>query len=123
MLSEGDPLAIFKAAFDRAQETKTLFGYLDHPFSERYQYGWSDEASRVTQHCALVKYIRSQTENPIFLSEDEAMDFLRDKMQWHLRLKQGQYCLEYTGGEVPRLSPTVEYRGELTAAHDGAMLS
>lgn len=123
MLSEGDPLAIFKAAFDRAQETKTLFGYLDHPFSERYQYGWSDEASRVTQHRSLVKYIRSQTENPIFLSEDEAMDFLRDKMQWHLRLNQGRYRLEYTGGAVQPLSPTVEYRGELTAALDGAMLS
>src|SRR5690606_27172436 len=46
LLEAGDPLAIYKMAFDQALETRSLFGYLDHPFSERYQYGWVDEESR-----------------------------------------------------------------------------
>lgn len=81
MLNEGDPLAVFKQAFDRAYETHTLFGYLDHPFSERYQYGWSDEASRIEAHRQFVAYIRSKTYNPIFLNENDALDFLRLKSE------------------------------------------
>lgn len=81
MLAEGDPLAIFKQAFDRAFETRTLFGYLDHPFSERYQYGWLDEQSRVTAHQDLISYIREHSEHPLFLDECQALDFLRARAE------------------------------------------
>lgn len=79
MLAEGDPLRIFKAAYDRAYETQTLFGYLDHPFSPRYQYGWSDEAQRIEAHRDLIQHIRNRATNPLFLDEEMAMDFLRDR--------------------------------------------
>jgi hypothetical protein len=81
MLHEGDPLAVYKQAFDHVYETHTLFGYLDHPFSERYQYGWSDEASRIEAHRQFITYIRSKTSNPIFLNENDALDFLNFKSQ------------------------------------------
>lgn len=79
MLNEGDPLAVFKQAFDHAYETHTLFGYLDHPFSDRYQYGWSSEASRIEAHRQFVAYIRSKASNPIFINENDALDFLSMK--------------------------------------------
>ena len=79
MLADGDPLSIYKRAFDIAMETKALFGYLDHPFSERYQYGWVDEGSRIIQHKKLIEYIRIKARNPLFMSEDTALDFLRLK--------------------------------------------
>ena len=38
-LSRGDdPIAPFRQAFDLAYDSASLFGYLDHPFSARYQY-------------------------------------------------------------------------------------
>lgn len=77
MLAEGDPLRIFKAAYDRAYEIRTLFGYLDHPFSVRYQYGWSDEAQRIDAHRRFIQHIRTRATNPLFMDEIQAMDFLR----------------------------------------------
>lgn len=79
MLSDEDPLRIFKAAYDRAFEVRTLFGYLDHPFSTRYQYGWTDEAQRIKAHRHFVEHIRTRSANPLFLDEVQAMEFLRAK--------------------------------------------
>ncbi|OWJ63033.1 polysaccharide deacetylase family protein [Paraburkholderia caledonica] len=76
MLNQGDPLAIFKQAFDYAYSTNTLFGYLDHPFSERYSYGWRDETQRIDAHETLIAYIRSKAQKPLFLHEEAALDFL-----------------------------------------------
>lgn len=76
MLHEGDPLAVYKQAFDQAHETGTLFGYLDHPFSDRYSYGWASEKSRTSGHLEFIGHIRKKSANPIFLNEEQAMDFL-----------------------------------------------
>ncbi|CAB3637656.1 polysaccharide deacetylase family protein [Paraburkholderia rhynchosiae] len=77
MLKDGDPLAIFKQAFDYAYATNTLFGYLDHPFSERYTYGWGDEAQRIDAHESFIAYIRSKARKPLFFHEEAALDFLK----------------------------------------------
>ncbi len=81
MLNEGDSLAVFKQTFDLAYETHTLFGYLDHPFSERYQYGWSDETSRIDAHRQFISYIRGKASKPIFLNENDALNFLSLKSE------------------------------------------
>ncbi len=79
LLEEGDALATFKCAFDQAYQTATLFGYLDHPFSPRYSYGWSTEHARIDAHTELIAYIRQVAAKPLFLNENQAMDFLRLK--------------------------------------------
>ena len=79
MLSDGNPLRLFKLAYDRAFETRMLFGYLDHPFSKRYQYGWTDEAQRIKAHRQFIEYICTRSANPLFLDEIQAMEFLRAK--------------------------------------------
>jgi hypothetical protein len=82
---EGDqPLKIYQQSFDYAYESQTLYGFLDHPFSDRYKYGWQDEASRIKMHQDFIGYIKSKTEKPIFLSEEDALDFLRLKSTFNI---------------------------------------
>lgn len=110
MLPEGDPLRIFKAAYDRAYQTQTLFGYLDHPFSARYQYGWNDELQRIEAHRGLITHIRSRAVNPLFLDEIQALDFLRARATIRLYRDGADYVCQ--GAEAPAgLSFGVEYRG------------
>ncbi len=42
-------LAVYGRAIDQALETRTFFGFLDHPFS-MYKYGWNTEAERLDVH-------------------------------------------------------------------------
>lgn len=121
MLADGDPLAIFKAAFDRALETRTLFGYLDHPFSERYAYGWANEASRIQVHRDLISYIRSKTLNPRFMDEGEAMDFLRARAD--IRLLPTKAGFKTKLPAVGAAGFGVEYRGELLPLTQGSLLA
>lgn len=110
MLTKGDPLRIFKAAYDRAYETQTLFGYLDHPFSPRYQYGWIDEPQRIAAHQGLIAHIRNRAANPLFLDEIQTLDFLRARAAIQLSKDyDGYVCLE---AEAPHsLAFCVEYKG------------
>jgi hypothetical protein len=79
LLGDGDPMRVYKEAFDIASISKTLFGFLDHPFSHRYQYGWVDEDRRISAHWELISYISKKNESHLFLSEDQALDFLSSK--------------------------------------------
>ncbi len=78
LLRESDPIRIYKKAFDIAKHGRALFGFLDHPFSERYAYGWASEAARIKSHRQFIDYMRSQG-NVLFLNEKDALDFVRFK--------------------------------------------
>lgn len=123
MLADGDPLFVFKQAFDRARETRSLFGYLDHPFSERYQYGWADEASRVFAHQNLISHIRSKAPGTLFLSENDAMDFLLAKSEWLVFQHEGYFELQSPTAliAISSLVPTIEYGGKQSEARAGMM--
>lgn len=75
----GDEISVYKSSFDLAAASGSIFGYLDHPFSSRYKYGWSSEDSRINVHNDLIKYIRSKKQKIIFMSENQAMDHIRSK--------------------------------------------
>ena len=76
LLQGNDPLAVFKEAFDIAHRGRALFGYLDHPFSLRYKYGWPDEETRLEMHRRFITYLL-ECESLLFVNENDAMDFLR----------------------------------------------
>lgn len=117
MRAEGDPLAIFKQAFDRARETHTLFGYLDHPFSDRYQYGWLDEAVRIGAHREFVGYMRRTAPETLFLSENDALDFLLAKSEWQIEQTKTGFGLREPSASVrSEWVPTIEYAGNRIAA-------
>ncbi|WP_322103441.1 polysaccharide deacetylase family protein [Paraburkholderia sp. J41] len=123
MLAEGDALAVFKQAFDLAYETSTLFGYLDHPFSPRYAYGWNDEAARIAAHRGLIAHIRAKADNPLFLNEDDALDFLAARAQARVVEENGGFfgVAPRLPAGAPALRLTVEYRGRAMPLETGAL--
>ncbi len=119
MLEQGDPLAIFKQAFDLAFETKTLFGYLDHPFSPRYQYGWRTEEERIAAHEQLIAWIRSRASRPLFLDENAALDFLATKSACRIVDDGAQFRFVAPKLAASALPFAIDYRGERIAAGTG----
>lgn len=90
MLEDGDSLAIFKGAYEQAKVSKTFFGYLDHPFSPRYQYGWITEERRIEAHMEFIEYIQRSSSNAVFLNQNDALDFLFRKSVIRICERNGQ---------------------------------
>lgn len=112
LLESGDPIAVSKEAFDLACRTKTLFGFLDHPFSARYQYGWRDEEQRSAAHRQLIGHIKTVAKSPVFLSEGDALDFLRRKAAARVVCEGNTYRLtEETAADGSPLPFAAEYKG------------
>jgi hypothetical protein len=111
MLMGEDPLAIFKDAFELAKLSRTFFGYLDHPFSERYQYGWASECQRVAMHEQFVGYIQQQ-ENVLFMNENDAMDFLHDRASVMIGGTHKGISLKRTIKPKSNYLQSAEYGGE-----------
>lgn len=78
LLQTADPLAVYKQAFELAKAGKAFFGYLDHPFSTRYQYGWADELQRSAMHKEFISFMKNNGK-VLFCSQDDALDFLNYK--------------------------------------------
>ncbi|MFM0036772.1 polysaccharide deacetylase [Paraburkholderia strydomiana] len=116
MLADGDPIAVFKEAFDLAFETNTLFGYLDHPFSPRYQYGWPTEEERIGVHEQLIAWIRARARRPLFLDENAALDFLVTKSACKIVNDGAQFRFVAPEVAASTLPFAVDYRGERIAA-------
>ena len=118
MMQGEDPLVIFKQAFQLAQKSRTFFGYLDHPFSKRYKYGWVTDEQRIKAHADFIQYMRANG-NVLFANESDALDFLLDRSNvgvthtnagFHLQLPEPahsawQHTIEY-GGKTHVLTAT-----------------
>lgn len=124
LLKEKDPLKIYKAAFDFAYQTKTLFGYLDHPFSPRYQYGWENEQQRTDAHIQIIDYIKSKTQKAMFWSENDALDFLYDKAHINISSNGSRFKFQHlnSGSRKQSFFPTVLFRDQLFEAKFGAAI-
>lgn len=115
VLTSDDPLTIYKESFELSKNTLSIFGYLDHPFSERYSYGWDSEEQRELVHRDLINYIRSSTDKALFLSENDALDFIYDKSFINVDISGESLVLFYDEGYVPELSfvPKVLYKNRV----------
>lgn len=117
MLLGDDPLWVFKQAFAAAKASRTFFGYLDHPFSERYQYGWQTEEQRVTMHIAFIEHIRSQ--GPVlFTNENDAMDFLHDRAAIRVSSDPRGFNIRVPSIKRSHLMQSVQYAGNRHAIHE-----
>lgn len=110
LLDEADPLRLYKAAFDLAKAGKSVFGYLDHPFSERYSYGWQSEAQRAAMHAQFVAYIK-QTGRVLFCNQEQAMDFLLQKSAIRVVPEQNGFRIIMSDSMISDWQYTVEYAG------------
>lgn len=121
VLQDADPHAVFKQAFDISKAGGAFFGYLDHPFSPRYQYGWQTEAQRIEFHQVFIAYMK-QTKNVLFCNETDAMDFLHYRASIRLSVTGALYAIA-PGAKVTPWAVAVEYRGNLLeVTEDGVLL-
>ncbi|MDH6420913.1 hypothetical protein M2131_000854 [Polynucleobacter sphagniphilus] len=110
MLTGSDPLKLYKQAFGIAKVSKSFFGYLDHPFSERYQYGWNTEDQRIEMHANFIEYIKDQG-HILFVHENDAMDFLHDRASIKVSSVGENFQLEKSKTSRSALHQSVEYGG------------
>jgi hypothetical protein len=118
-LADSDAHAIFKQAFDIAKASGALFGYLDHPFSPRYQYGWQTEAQRVQYHQDFVAYMR-QTPGVLFCNETDAMDFLSYRAAVQVTATGSRFSVTGPESTLP-WNLALEFRGEVFCLASGGL--
>jgi hypothetical protein len=111
MLLGNDPLLIYKQAFSAAKASGTFFGYLDHPFSERYHYGWHSEAQRINMHREFVDYIKEQGD-VLFSNQTDAMDFLYDRAAIIVNSNDKGFNIRLPSAIRNPLIHSIEYAGK-----------
>lgn len=97
-------------ALDIQRAAGGIFGYLDHPFSERYQYGWADKAQRLAAHRALVQAIRER-QDVWFWSQRQCFDFVQALMGISLRA-DGQEVVASGLASFSSCRPACRFQGK-----------
>lgn len=119
LLAEGaDPLAVFKEAFRLARGGGEFFGYLDHPFSERYSYGWSSERARLDAHSAYLSYLNEECgdEPLLFVNEDACMRFIKEKSAVVIDFDEASGDFAISNAFAAGFPLAVRYRGQTVRA-------
>ena len=62
-----DDLNTYFESYQLALASNSIYGYLDHPFSKRYSYGWKNEQERVNAHSDLILHIKEATKTLVFV--------------------------------------------------------
>jgi hypothetical protein len=73
---QGESVETHLRAFAAQHAAGGIFGYLDHPFSERYSYGWRDAPQRLEAHRKLVSAMRG-FDGVLFLNQKACFDWVR----------------------------------------------
>lgn len=120
MLAGSDPIRIYKEAFLNAKASGQFFGYLDHPFSPRYAYGWASEPERVAVHAAFLDFIEGecQGEQLLFLNEDSCLDFMRGKDATEIVFDAGRDRFAVSQASAAGLPLSIGWHGQILAAAD-----
>lgn len=113
-----DPLAVFKEAFRLARGGGEFFGYLDHPFSERYSYGWSSEQARLDAHSAYLSYLDEECgdEPLLFVNEDACMRFIKEKSAVVIDFDEASNDFAISNAVAAGFPLAVRYRGKTVRA-------
>ncbi|MEL7505989.1 MAG: hypothetical protein AAFN42_01560 [Cyanobacteria bacterium J06554_1] len=92
-----------------------LFGYLDHPFSAAYQYGWDTEEERLSAHRDFLTFIQSQG-NIWFPNLVQCLDFVRKRSLLNIDVDKTQSLrVRWQPTQVPlQATPPLQvgWRGE-----------
>jgi hypothetical protein len=118
MLAGGDPLRIYKDAFRLARASHEFFGYLDHPFSERYAYGWRDEGQRLAVHAAYLDFMEGECDREpiLFVNEDTCMRFIKEKSAALIRYDERGKTYELSTAVAAGFRLSIGYGGNVVEA-------
>lgn len=89
-----NPVHIYEQAFLTARKSGQFFGFLDHPFSERYQYGWETEDQRIEVHRNFIETMSTSGGEVLFANMENAFDFLQAKAGVKGYVENGCYHLQ-----------------------------
>ncbi len=123
-LSLGDDLIrIYKEAFRIAQQTGQFFGYLDHPFSERYTYGWANETQRRQCHGDFLDFMVAECARAqaplLFVNEETCLDFMLGKASTDIMFDQARKTVAVSQTHAAGLPLSIGYEGRIVAATNG----
>jgi hypothetical protein len=123
LLPGRDPISIYKQAFRIAQATGQFFGYLDHPFSERYTYGWADEAERRLIHGDFLDFMSAECAHArgplLFVNEETCLDFMLEKADTSIVLDEARGIFSISRTHAAGLPLSVGFKGRVEAASNG----
>ena len=106
----GRSIDAYGESFDAHRAAGAIFGYLDHPFSSRYQYGWCDEATRVGAHARLIEHIGRQPD-VWWVSLSDALAFVRCRDAALVEVGSGgTLTVEFPHGEG-QPPPAIHWKG------------
>ena len=97
--NQGGRIAVHEEAFQAQRMARGIFGYLDHPFSQRYQYGWDSEKQRIEAHASLLDSI-NRHDNVWFWSQQQCFDFVRALSESDIRVEEGVVRGRTSRGDV-----------------------
>lgn len=107
----GDLLTVPKAAFDTARAAGRIFGYLDHPISKRYDYGWGSFDAQIAAHADLMKYVDSVVPDALWLSLSETLDWVHACAQIKIRPEGSGYALDAPLPSALAHTPALRFQG------------
>ena len=106
-----DRLAVYKKSADSCMKSGAIFGSLDHPFSERYQYGWVSENQRINIHQDWIEHLK-QFGRVLFENEEKTLIHVRTRASSNIWLENGvvRYQFEKYLSDYPL---AYEYKGTI----------
>lgn len=87
-----------------------IFGYLDHPFSKRYQYGWLSKEQRLKAHQELISAIRNY-ENVWFWNQNQCLEFVKLISGISFRI-QNDKVVAKSSSTIGEVLPVYIWKGE-----------
>jgi len=110
----GNSTEVYQESFINHMAAGSIFGYMDHPFSKEYCYGWKDEEERIRAHQELLNFVPRQ--GKIWRCNiNQCLDFLVMRDSVRVFVEENKLNLKYHKMEsMPPLA--VRWRGELFEA-------
>ena len=110
----GNTITPYKESFELHVRAGSFFGYLDHPFSREYQYGWLTEEERLAVHEELIDHILS-VDGTWWCSLQQCLDFLVQRDSCSLFVDEaGKVRFRYDEFLSDR-KPAAMWKGEILA--------
>jgi hypothetical protein len=102
---------VYCESFDAHAAAQSIFGYLDHPFSDRYQYGWPDEPTRLDAHRQLIDHIERLTD-VWWANLNDVLDFLVQRDQTLVQTTAAGKLLIESSPAAQRRPLAILWKGE-----------
>lgn len=108
---QDETVDVYVQAFEAQYAANGIFGYLDHPFSKRYQYGWRDKQQRLEAHKKLVAALRTYR-SVLFWNQQQCFEWVRALTAIRLDASSSTVLATQVPQALP-LRPAARYQGKI----------